>query len=173
MLLAIMLFQSTGLYLLHTVQVEFVRHEMKQRIKAGVPESDLVVLKIAKAEEEDSEIFEREHSREFRYKGEMYDVMRIVQLEDTTIYTCIHDVKESNLFEQLDKMVLNELSEDDDEKRHREMMLGFFQKVYLPTSIPKVEDFSSEVKSVFTYFDFFSEKHSPDPGEPPRFMLLS
>ena len=65
-----MLVQSTGLYLMHELQVSFVRHEMKQRIKAGVPEEDLVVLRISRSEELDANVFERKHSLEFRYKGE-------------------------------------------------------------------------------------------------------
>ncbi|WP_417599830.1 hypothetical protein [Owenweeksia hongkongensis] len=173
MLMAIMLFQSTGMYLMHSVQVAYVRHEMKQRIKAGVPEADLVLLKIAKSEEENSDIFEREHSREFRYYGQMYDVMRLEDKGDTTYYTCIHDVKESKLFERLDRMVLDQLSENEDQKKHREMMLGFFTKVYLPTHIPDAKYFNSKVKSVFTYRDFFSEKHCHDFIEPPRYVSFS
>ncbi|WP_417589158.1 hypothetical protein [Owenweeksia hongkongensis] len=171
--MAIMLFQSTGMYLMHSVQVAYVRHEMKQRIKAGVPEADLVLLKIAKSEEENSDVFEREHSREFRYYGQMYDVMRLEDKGDTTYYTCIHDVKESKLFERLDRMVLDQLSENEDQKKHREMMLGFFTKVYLPNYIPEIEHFNAQVKSDFVYHDFFSEKHTLDPSEPPRFVFFS
>lgn len=167
-----MLFQSTGLYLLHTVQVGLVRHEMKQRIKAGVPEEDLVVLKITKSEEENPQVFERKHSREFLYKGEMYDVMRSSQVGDTTIYTCIHDVKESRLFARLDRMVLDELNGNENQKKHREMMLGFFQKVYLSSVSPALIFFPPEIESLFGYSDSYSEKHSLDPVEPPRCMLF-
>lgn len=158
---------------MHTAQVAYVRHEMKQRIKAGVPEEDLVLLKIAKSEEENSDVFERMHSREFRYNGQMYDVMRLEDKGDTTYYTCIHDVKESKLFERLDSMVLDELNKDEGEKSQREMMLNFFTKVYLPNYIPEIEHFNTQAKSVFVYLNLFSEKHSQDIGEPPRFMFFS
>lgn len=158
---------------MHTVQVAYVRHEMKQRIKAGVPEEDLVLLKIAKSEEENSDIFERMHSREFRYYGQMYDVMRLKEKGDTTYYTCIHDVKESKLFERLDRMVLEQLSEDKDEQRQQELMLGFFTKVYLPSFIPELTYFNTKAESTFAYQGSYSEKHSQDIGEPPRFMFFS
>lgn len=171
--MGLMLFQSTGLYLMHQVQVSYVRHEMKQRIKAGVPEDELVVLKISKSEELDEDIFEREHSREFRYKGQMYDVIRLVEQGDTTVYTCIHDVKESGLFEALDRMVNEELNEDDDEKRQREMMLGFFQKVYLPVATVEMNLHGSTLSSNFAYSDIVSEEHIIKAAEPPQFMFLA
>jgi len=157
---------------MHSVQLAHVRHEMKQRIKAGVPEEDLVLLKIAKAEEQNSEVFERIHSREFRYKGEMYDVIRLEEKGNTTYYTCIHDVKESKLFEQLDEMVVKTLTEDTRERHQQEIMLGFFTKVYLPGVRPELSYFQTKAKSVFAYYASFSEKHSSELGEPPRFMFF-
>lgn len=121
------------------------RHEMKQFIKAGVPEEDRVILKIAKQTESNLEIFEWEHSREFRYKGEMYDVLSREEHGDTTYYSCIHDVKESGLFKELDDLVTRFMNEEDDSQQ--EFFSGFFEKVYLRYSPPK--PFHAEVKEQF------------------------
>lgn len=164
-----MLFQSTGMYLMHSVQVAYVRHEMKQRIKAGVPEEDLVVLKITKQEEQNPDIFERIHSREFRYRGEMYDIMRVKKSADTTWYTCIHDVKESKLFENLENIVAWHLSHDKQEKKRQEIMLGFFTKVYLVACVQDEHALLKKQAACFSYHDIFSEKHCPEWVEPPRF----
>lgn len=126
----LILFQSTGLFLTHSLQVSMVRYEMKQRIKAGVPEEQRVVLKIT-PEVEASEDFEWFHSKEFRFKGEMYDILSREQHGDTTWYTCIHDVKESGLFNRLDSLVKEQLNGDPLQKKQRKLFLGFFQKVYL------------------------------------------
>lgn len=172
-LATIVLFQSSGLYLVHSIQLHFVRHEMKQLIKAGVPEEDLVLLKITEAEEQNPDIFEREHSREFRYRGEMYDVIRQHTVGDTTFYTCIHDVKESRLFDKLDRLVMEELNEDEDRKKQHDLAFNFFTTDYLPPAAEIVLNTTVSTKMRFQYSKIYSDKHLLDLLEPPRPMFLT
>lgn len=113
------------------MQVGFVRHEMKQRIKQGIPEEQRVVIKITPEIESSTEVFTRIHSREFRYLGEMYDVLTSTSSADTMIYTCIHDVKESGLFKDLDTLVRHHLNQSPHEKKNKELAIGFFSQHYL------------------------------------------
>lgn len=107
-----------GPWLIFKIQQEAVRTEIKQQIKAGVPEDQLVKLKIAKTwEEEPNNRFKREHSKEFRFDGEWYDVMRSKDLGDTTLYVCIHDVKEGKLFNRLAEMTHAEMSQPHQEQK--------------------------------------------------------
>ncbi len=129
------------------MQLGFVRYEMKQRIKHGIAEEDRLVLKITPEIEANPEIFIRIHSREFRYLGEMYDVLKTENSGDTTFYTCIHDVKESGLFKNLDALVYQHLNDDTHQKQGREFMLTFFGLDYLgefktDVKIRSVEDIS-------------------------------
>jgi hypothetical protein len=58
----------------------------------------LLVLAIPKAlEAANNERFVRMHSREFRWDGQMYDIVRTRAGEDTTWYTVYADHKEDNL----------------------------------------------------------------------------
>lgn len=117
LLTALLLFQMQGPWLAFKVQQSVVRAEIKQQIKAGVPESDLVTLKIAKAwEQEPNHRFERKHSKEFRFDGEMYDIIRSEDVGDTTVYVCIHDVKESGLFAALEVRIQRAMN---DRENHR------------------------------------------------------
>ncbi|MEZ4721380.1 MAG: hypothetical protein R2813_05820 [Flavobacteriales bacterium] len=109
-LVTLLLLQMQGRWVIFKLQQTAIRHEVKQQIKAGVPEEDLVTLKIAKLwEAEPNNRFEREHSREFRFDGEMYDIVRTEDRGDTTVYLCIHDVKESGLFAELEEMIEEEI----------------------------------------------------------------
>lgn len=104
-MVALLLIQMQGTWLVFKLQQTAIRHEVKQQIKAGVPASDLVVLRIAKVwEETHNARFEREHSKEFRFHGEMYDIIHSRDEGDTTVYICIHDVKESGLFADLERL---------------------------------------------------------------------
>lgn len=117
-LLSFLLPQSLGTLILFKLQQHSIRQEIKQRITAGVPEEELVLLKIPKAlERTDDAVFQRMHDSEFRYCGQMYDIVRAEAHGDTTWYYCISDDQETELFACLDAMIEREMSQDP-ERRH-------------------------------------------------------
>jgi len=128
--------------LVFSLQIRAARHEIKQRIKAGVPEEDQVLLKIPMAlEQTPNSTFVRIHSREFRYKGEMYDILKKEIRGDTTWYTCIHDVKESGIFKDLDKRVTNFLANNPGQKHQSQFAFSFFHQQYVPVLKTELQSF--------------------------------
>jgi hypothetical protein len=80
-----------------------IRHAIKQRIKAGVPEGDRVVFLFTARELDDLDW--EEERREFRRNGRMYDVVESHQLPEGTIkLACIDDEQETRLFVRLDSL---------------------------------------------------------------------
>lgn len=166
-LLFFMVIQSFGHLLVFKVQQSQVRREIKQQIKAGVAEKDLVLLKIPKAFEENSNsVFQRIHSKEFRYKGNMYDIIRQRDHGDTTWYYCIADVKESGLFASLESRIRFEMTHNAERKEQSEQVLrlltGFYcndfdntDAVYFKNELP------------FTYYNFTVKTWHPLPITPP------
>lgn len=132
-----------------------MRHEMKQRIKQGVPEEQRVVIKITPEIEENAEMFTRMHSREFRFMGEMYDVLHSEKSGDTTLYTCIHDVKESGLFNDLDRLVIYQINHNPHERESRELAFSFFNQHYLPLVESLVREIGVKVSTTL------SSNHNP------------
>ncbi len=149
------------------MQVGFVRYEMKQRIKNGIPEEQRVVIKITPEIENNAEVFTRMHSREFRYRGEMYDVLSLEASGDTILYTCIHDVKESGLFKNLDKMVSYQLHHNSNEKHNRDLALHFFSQHYLALDNFRANAISTQFSSVYSYKDEPSRGFSAELFRPP------
>jgi hypothetical protein len=120
--MTLLLVQMQGTWLIFKFQQTAIRHEVKQQIKAGVPESELVILHIAKVwEEQSNSRFEREHGKEFRFDGEMYDIIRSQDIGDTNVYVCIHDVKESGLFAELEEMIEEEIKHPMNEGRRKQI----------------------------------------------------
>lgn len=112
MLLGLLLLQLQGPWIIFKLQQQAIRSQIKQQLKTGVPAEDLVTLRIARAwEEKGNDRFQRIHAGEFRFDGEMYDIVRTEVRGDTTYYTCIHDVRESGLFARLDEMTAESLQE--------------------------------------------------------------
>ena len=100
----VLLLPLGGTYLFFKSQQYKIRKEIKRKIKNGVKNEDLVLLKIPKVMEEfPNNDFQRIHSKEFRYKGEMYDIVEQETFADTTYYWCIWDKEETALFATLDE----------------------------------------------------------------------
>lgn len=121
LLLLILLFQSAGYLIVFKVQQTLIRHEIKQQIKAGIPESEQVLLIISHATQQNREVFQRIHSREFRYHGKMYDVIKREEKNGTTWFYCIGDEQETRLFARLDEQVRKEMQTPASEKQREKL----------------------------------------------------
>ena len=75
------------------------KKEIEDHIAAGISKSDLVLLIFST--EETRTLLRWEHSREFEYKRQMYDIVETKSLGDTVYYWCRWDQKETKLNEQL------------------------------------------------------------------------
>ncbi len=79
-------------------------HQLKEaalsKISTIGSDDSLVLLKIPFETEQNKTVFKRFHSREFRYRGFMYDVARTEVHENETWYWCIQDEHETELMEK-------------------------------------------------------------------------
>ena len=123
-LLLIFLYNLSGYYLTFEVNRQQVRKEIKNKIKNSAPDSDLVTIRILASDQ--NSLFWTKKGREFRYKGDMYDVVKCSQKEDSIVYKCIRDAKETKLFADLDKHVQQHLY--DNPRRTKEMQ-NIFKKL--------------------------------------------
>jgi actin-related protein len=92
-----------GFYLNFEIEQFRIKEEIKDKIINNLPEKDLTLVKISSRDKE--KITWTEDSKEFRYNGNMFDVVNIKIKSDTTCYYCFNDEKESQLFTNLDKLV--------------------------------------------------------------------
>ncbi len=109
LLLSLFLFQLGGWLLPFYAHQQSIRHTIKQRIKKGVPEGELVYFE---ASENFLDAIEWENDHEFRYQGSMYDVVEVHTADGKVRYACINDIQEEQLFEQLDLLVQKELEKE-------------------------------------------------------------
>ena len=110
-LLLLLLFQSTGYFVIFKIQRMRIRGEIKSQMKQGISEEQLVILKIPNSKQ--NELIQpwwMMDENEFRYYGKMYDVVRKWERGDTTWYYCLEDEKESLLFADLDERIRDQLN---------------------------------------------------------------
>ena len=111
--LSILLFQMMGYLLIFKIQQFYIREEIEQRIKVGLPENELVLLKVpANLSGGQVKIFQWFHKREFCYKAKMYDIVRKENHDNTIWYYCLSDEKETELLADLDNLVKQEIDKN-------------------------------------------------------------
>ena len=101
LLLTLFSLHFTGSFLGFKMQQYLIRREIKQHIRSGVPDAELKCITLQNAE---FLKLEHEGTNEFRYKDYWYDVVFTRKLDaNTTIYYCIKDSEETELYAELYK----------------------------------------------------------------------
>lgn len=78
-----------------------IQKEIGKEIAAGIKDEDLTLIVIP--DKGNSEITWTKPEKEFRYKGEMYDVVKTKNFPGKKHYYCINDRKEKQLIAGFDK----------------------------------------------------------------------
>jgi hypothetical protein len=103
--LVLFLFNSIGYYILFELSKYVIQSEMQAAIHRKP--SKLTVISVVNTLNDRD--FQRLDKKEFRYKGLMYDVVREIKTLHATVFICIHDTKESNLYAGLKRVNHNRL----------------------------------------------------------------
>jgi hypothetical protein len=105
-----------------------IRKEMRRMIRQGLPDEKLIPLHIPFAwlQGENPE-FEVIHSKEFRYQGRMYDIVRAETEAEGMLYFCVEDYEENAAYAQLNTAVQKRMSGDPVHQKGQERLLHFFK----------------------------------------------
>lgn len=147
-------------------QKAMVRKEVKHTIIAGIDKNELVLLRFT--EEESKTRLRWEHSKEFEFLGQMYDVVEKEIKGDTTYYWCWLDNKETKLNKQLDGLVAKILGNNPYKKEKQEKLVEFIKNLFY-IGHPEISVFSIQTKQNFlTYDESYSSVFLTPPFPPPR-----
>lgn len=139
---------------------------MKSQVYAGMDKAKLVLLKFTEAEKENE--LDWEHSKEFEYHGEMYDVVEFETKGDTTYYWCWADKKETRLNTRLEELIAQTLGNNPRNQENGRRVHSFFKSLYFSdaSEMEEVPFREMKTKSHFTPDSFQSPRFSP-PMPPP------
>ncbi len=116
----------TYLWLNH--QKKQIKRELKGKIIDGIDKSELVFIQLSKAEAREQ--LDWEHSKEFEFKGEMYDVVEFEETADSVKYWCWWDHEETKLNLHLAEIVNNLLGNQPDKKEKQQNLISFYQSLF-------------------------------------------
>ena len=139
---------------------------MKMKIKAGVPEDQLAVITVNSQNENE---LHWKHSREFKYRGVMYDVVRKEQHNDhSTTYFCVNDAQETQLFEDLNNIVFQESNSKHNNKNNVKRIIDLFSS-FLAIEEVQINLISSEQRNDFgNVISFYYPPYLSDCYIPPQ-----
>ncbi|MCC9138432.1 hypothetical protein ACFSKU_12685 [Pontibacter silvestris] len=130
-LLFVFLLPISSTYISFKFRQHHIRKEIKRQLKSGVNEDKLVLLKIPVSKEvSPGKDFKRMHEREFRYKGNMYDIVKQEKRGEITWYWCIWDKQETALFVQLDQMVDRAMRNSPTQQANDKLLEQFLDSLY-------------------------------------------
>ncbi len=133
-LLFVLAIPFAGAFGWFTGRLVLVRHEVAARLATDKHAGPLV--KLTFAHDEARTMLEWEHSREFRYQGEMYDVARTDEATDSITYWCHHDVKETSLRREISKWIARTFGgRDNGTPAPVRQLVHFFATIYPPGMI--------------------------------------
>ncbi|MBZ0199108.1 MAG: hypothetical protein K8H86_04510, partial [Ignavibacteriaceae bacterium] len=118
------------------IQKERVKKDVKWKMLTGINKEELVLLKFT--EEEKQTWLNWKHSKEFEFKGEMYDVVKSEMRGDTTYYWCWYDHEETNLNKKLDDLILLALGSNPGIQGNQKTLSIFFRPLYFSEFIVTV-----------------------------------
>jgi predicted P-loop ATPase/GTPase len=150
-----------GFYLNFEIEQYRIKEEIKFEIINNLPENELTLVKISSGDNE--KITWMDEGREFRYEGNMFDVVKSKKATDTTYYYCFNDIKESKLMARLDKLVKEQTDNSQSRTNQKKQEINYFFYEILSTQ--------SLTEKPFFYFNYPRRYKSIDTdilSPPPR-----
>ena len=133
--LIIFFLPASSTYLSFKLRQYQIRKEIKYQIKSSLNETELILLKIpVSLEANPTKDFQRMHAGEFRYQGNMYDIVKQESHRGTTWYWCIWDKQETALFANLDEMVNRALTNNPVQQASHDQLKRFLDSLYYFTA---------------------------------------
>ncbi len=145
-----------------------MKREIKWRMIDGLDKEEFVLLKFTKKETQTK--LRWEHSREFEYNGQMYDIVDTEIKGDSIFYRCWWDHKETQLNKKLDKLVVQAFGKDPQKRNKQEQLFSFFKSFFSPEPVEWQQTaihYERVVRHFPLYNAFFDPLIFPPPAPPP------
>ena len=151
--------------LLHYQKLQ-TRRKVERDIFPDKDHDGLVLLKFTKKDEQ--KLLRWEHSREFEYADQMYDVVKTEAHGDTSYYWCWWDKAETKLNQQLEELLVSKQSKHPIQSSPQEKLIDFFKSLYCSNlQVQRLRSFVS-VRTLPPYGHHDSSIAHPPPVPPPK-----
>jgi site-specific DNA-adenine methylase len=166
LLLAIILFNSTGYFVYFKIAQIEIKKEIKKEIKLHLQSEELTVIRFSNSDI--NTIHWIEKNKEFIYKDQMFDIVRRSSDSNETTFYCINDKQEKKLFQNLEEQVLKQIennknSKSDSSKKNVDNIIKtyFFEENTLTVFQRASSCFYSIIEKTYTSVDVLISSPPP------------
>ena len=142
------------------------RKEIKHNIIAGIDLKELVCLTFSSSQIETD--LEWEHSKEFEYNNQMYDIVTSKTVGDTTHFWCWLDNEETKLNRQLNNLLATVLGTDEESNHQKESLKNFCKTFYFTSYKWMVSNNEKALSALFCYQNNFISINKTSTSPPPK-----
>ncbi|HBS87811.1 MAG: hypothetical protein A2W91_11150 [Bacteroidetes bacterium GWF2_38_335] len=153
-----------GTYTIYFHQKNIIRKSVKKQLLSHTPKDELVMLSFSLKE---SEELNWKHSKEFEYKGEMYDIVESKTEGDSVTYWCWWDHEETRLNRHLIDLVAKAMGADDANNTNQKNFSGFLKTLFCSELQDLYIGSDQYTLLSFNYKEKFSLNYLNDPPVPP------
>jgi hypothetical protein len=146
---------------------KLVKKSVKWKMIEGIDREELVKMKFTEYEKQN--LLKWKHSREFEYKGEMYDIVESYVVGDTTHYWLWWDHEETKLNRQLDDLVSNLFGNSPRNQESQKKLSTFYQTLYFEKVNFNISLFPQKIILYLYYQNNYKSVYSVPPDPPPRY----
>jgi hypothetical protein len=158
-----------GTYTWFQYKKRMIKQEVQEQIKAGIDQSELVLLQFSKKDIRTK--LRWEHAREFEYNHRMYDIVETKTAGDTVYYWCWYDHMETMLNLKMEELASQKLKNSGKSKSEQAFLASSLKSLYCTFAFNLN---ISIVKSLIKPSDKFSQSYSQiriqPPTPPPQFI---
>lgn len=130
-----------------------IQKEIYSFAEKGLFTNELALIKMP-VNKPNTDGFRLIDKREFKYKGEFYDVVKKKIVNDTIFYYCLNDKKETSLFDNLDKHIKTHNDLNSPHQRKNQNLVKSMIKDY----IPQIKQSNSYTQNTIVNYLIFSER---------------
>lgn len=145
-----------------------LKNEVKRQIISGLSRDKLTLLKFTK--EESLTRLNWQHSNEFEFNNQMFDVVETETCGDVIIYWCWSDKKETDFNIKMNKLLAKAIGNDQQNKEKQQRLNNFFKSLYFSHNqillVAEVHD-NLEI-SAFSFI--YHSVNFPPPVPPPEIV---
>ncbi len=150
---------------------KMLKKEIKKQLIHGIPKDQLVHLKFTVTESK--EVLRWEHSKEFEFNGQMYDVVETVINGDDITYICWPDNQETALNIRLNDLVDKAFGNSDKKHENENRLLQFVKSLYIDHDEQQVYVLSYTIHSFTEHRSVPVDRFHSPPVPPPEVNNLS
>lgn len=144
-----------------------IKKAIKHKIIAGIEKEELVLLVFDK-DKVDQQV-KWKHSKEFQYKGEMYDIVEKEIIGNEIRYWVWWDKEETALNQKLANLVQQNFAQNPYQNNKNQVITHFFKTLYLSEkSIIQLTILKNEINHFTPYKSFISYWQQSPTTPPPQ-----